>query len=113
MNCFYFYFCIQLNTSGEKATMQHDMLRNPIPDEESDSEDSEDQDYLDFVSRTLPEASDSDDADYAFELNDDETSDTDSQSSVATNEFSDDDEKQPHPSVEVDSITNLFTIQCK
>lgn len=85
-------------------TDQHTNMhrQNPIADDESDSED---QDYQDFLSRTLPETSDSDDDDYVFELNgDDDASDTDSQSSVATDEFSDD-ENQPHQSDQVNFTT--------
>lgn len=51
---------------------------------------SEDEIYKNFLTRTI-ESSDTDDDDFNYELNgDDDTSDTDSQSSVATDDLSDD-----------------------
>lgn len=61
----------------------------------TDDSDSEDQDYQDFLSRTLPDAEDTDDEDYVYEMNGEDTSDTDSQSSVATEDLSDDEHQKP------------------
>lgn len=95
------YFVIKqlnANVAGETAANIHD---NDQTSSNSDDSDSEDQTYRDFLSRTL-ETSDTDDEDFVSELiGDDIESDTDSQSSVATENLSDDDGIELHRSSKV------------
>lgn len=55
----------------------------------SDESESEEEIYQNFLTRTI-ESSDTDDDDFTYERNGEDTSDTDSQSSVATEDLSDD-----------------------
>lgn len=82
----YFSFSLaQLNASVTFATEKDDRITT-----NSEDSDLEDKIYNDFLTRPI-ETSDSDDEDFVFELNGDDVSDTDSQSSVATEDLSDDD----------------------
>lgn len=77
----------QLNATVAGETANNEQ-KSGEASENSDDSDSEDQVYQDFLSRTF-EASDTSDDDFIAELIGDESSDTDSQSSVASEDLSD------------------------
>lgn len=79
----------------------------------SEDSDLEDQIYNDFLTRPI-ETSDSDDEDFVYELNGDDVSDTDSQSSVATEDLTDDDATDDEATNEVSQckMVKLFQ-ECK
>lgn len=81
---FYFFVFQQLNASVTFSEKDDRITTN------SEDSDLEDQIYNDFLTRPI-ETSDSDDEDFVYELNGDDVSDTDSQSSVATEDLTDDD----------------------
>lgn len=89
MNNLILTFFTQLNTTetGGGAKLNDNKF--------SDDSDTDDQEYQDFLSRTLPDADDTDDEDYVHQMNGEDTSDTDSQSSVATEDLSDDEHQKP------------------
>ncbi|XP_055315212.1 dentin sialophosphoprotein-like isoform X2 [Sitodiplosis mosellana] len=84
-----------LNASVTFATEKDDRITT-----NSEDSDLEDQLYEDFLKRPI-ETSDTDDEDFVFELNGDDISDTDSQSSVATEDLSDDDATDEEDTSEV------------
>lgn len=79
----------------EQQHRNDEVCRNSDSDSESD-----DQAYQDFLSRTIG-TSDTSDDDFIAEMIGDESSDTDSQSSVASEDLSDDEniEKRRSPQV--------------
>lgn len=90
----YFSFVFyQLNsfTADESRQQQQHAHKNRIPSEHnSDNSDEEDQAYKDFLSRTIESSDADDDEDFVPKLNGDDGSDTDSQSSIATEDMSND-----------------------
>lgn len=102
VSCFFFLIICILETSKQlnaydidETAKFHEGERDDKVSSYGDDTDSEDQAYQDFLSRTIT-MSDTDDEDYVYELND--TSDTDSQSSVASENLSD---YETHKSAEV------------
>lgn len=111
MNAFLFllvlcFSLIQLDSpTVDESARESNTQINEIPSN-SDGEDSEDSDedqaYQDFLSRTI-ESSDADDENFVNELNGGDVSDTDSQSSIATEDMSND-EIDMNRSAEVSSV---------
>lgn len=79
----------QLNAEVSSKTTEEREEDDRVSSDTDDS-DTEDQIYQDFLKRALV-ASDTDDEDFVYELNGEDESDTDSQSSVATDDLSDED----------------------
>lgn len=78
-----------MNASISDETMKGNEKNDWIVVKKSDESESEEEIYQNFLTRTI-ESSDTDDDDFTYERNDEDTSDTDSQSSVATEDLSDD-----------------------
>lgn len=72
----------------------------------NDESKSEEEIYKNFISRTI-ESSDTDDDDFVYESNGEDISDTDSQSSVATEDLSDEDEPNATESGEVSILKQI------
>ena len=99
---FFLLFIHQLNASVTFAATEND---DRITTNSEDS-DLEDQLYQDFLTRAI-ETSDTEDENFVCELNGDDISDTDSQSSVATEDLSDYDDDDATD----EGVTNVISIR--